>query len=70
MEEETQLQIIHNEIANLPDIFSFICTEFYINHKKIKDIAYEHNINLSTVKNRIRWGKKIIIDNVTAKYKM
>lgn len=53
-----------NAIQGLKGMYKEIMIDRLINNMKYDDIAEKHNINLQTVKNRIRRGKAIIIEEI------
>ena len=55
-----------NAIQGLKEMYRDIIVDRLINNMKYYDIAEKHNISLQTVKNRIRRGKAIIAEKITA----
>jgi len=55
-----------NAIQGLKEMYRDIIVDRLINNMKYDDIAEKHNISLQTVKNRIRRGKAIIAEKITA----
>ena len=53
-----------NAIQGLKGMYREIMIDRLINNMKYDDIAEKHNVNLQTVKNRIRRGKAIIIEEI------
>jgi len=54
-------------IRDLKPLYRDILADRLINNMKYKDIAVKYNINLQTVKNRIRRGRTLILEAVDAK---
>ena len=54
-------------IRDLKPLYRDILVDRLINNMKYKDIAVKYNINLQTVKNRIRRGRSLILEAVDAK---
>ena len=54
-------------IRDLKPLYRDILVDRLINNMKYKDIAVKHNINLQTVKNRIRRGRTLITEAVSKK---
>lgn len=55
-----------NAIQNLKDMYRDILVDRLVNNMKYDDIAVKYDISLQTVKNRIRRGKAIIAEEITA----
>jgi RNA polymerase sigma-70 factor (ECF subfamily) len=53
-------------MQNLSKIYRDIVVDRLVNNMKYDDIAEKHGITLQTVKNRIRRGKAIIAEQITA----
>lgn len=53
-----------NAIQGLKGMYKEIMIDRLINNMKYDDIAQKYNVNLQTVKNRIRRGKAIIVENI------
>ena len=53
-------------MQNLSKIYRDIVVDRLVNNMKYDDIAEKHGITLQTVKNRIRRGKAIIAERITA----
>lgn len=51
-------------IRDLKPLYRDILVDRLINNMKYKDIAVKHNINLQTVKNRIRRGRTLITEAI------
>lgn len=66
--EEEELMDRYEEalqaIRNLKPLYRDILVDRLINNMKYKDIANKHNIELQTVKNRIRRGRTLIAEAV------
>lgn len=68
IEEENELMSRYNLaihcIGNLKPMYRDIVADRLLNNMKYEDIAEKHNVNLQTVKNRIRRGKMLIAESM------
>lgn len=53
-----------NEINNLPQIYKFILIDREINNMKYEEIAEKYQLNLNTVRSRIRLGRLLIKERI------
>ena len=69
-EEDNDLQMRYelalSNINNLKPMYREIIEDRLLNHMKYEDIAKKHNLPLQTIKNRIRRGKALIAEKITA----
>ena len=70
LEEDDEMMEIYEKtllaINSLKDMYKQILVDRLINEMKYEDIANKHSLPLQTIKNRIRRGKSIIAEKVTA----
>lgn len=68
LEEENHLMeqyaLALNCIKGLKTMYRDILEDRLLNNMKYEDIAEKHNVNLQTVKNRIRRGKMLIMESM------
>lgn len=68
IEEDNELMTRYENalraIVNLKPMYKEIMEDRLLNHMKYEDIAKKHNVNLQTVKNRIRRGKTLIAEKI------
>ena len=70
LDEDTELmeryQSALHAMQDLKEMYRDIVVDRLVNNMKYDDIAEKHGISLQTVKNRIRRGKALIAEKITA----
>ncbi len=64
-----KIQLIKNEIANLPEKYSTVITMREIDNLSYNDISNYLELNLNTVKSQIKQGRAILVKNLEPKFK-
>ncbi len=65
-----KVQLIKNEIANLPEKYSVVLMMREIDGMHYDEIAEYLDLNLNTVKSQIRQGRNLLVKNLEPKFKV
>ena len=64
-----KIQMIKNEISNLPEKYCMVLIMREIDHLSYAEISEYLNLNLNTVKSQIKQGRALLVEGLTPKFK-